>query len=125
VRALTEDEAREIYRAQYWNVLRCDDLPRGLDLMVFDFGVNAGPGAAAHLLQRALGVRDDGAVGPITLAAARATDPHGCIDRLARLREEHYRALPGFERFGRGWLSRTDIVRRAAQEMAAAAAVTA
>ncbi len=125
VRALTEEEAREIYRAGYWNPLRCDALPPGLDLMVFDFGVNAGPGASARLLQRALAVRADGAIGPITLAAARAAGARACIDRLARLREEHYRALPGFARFGRGWLNRTDHVRRAAAEMAAAVAVTA
>lgn len=122
VRALTEEEAREIYRANYWNVLRCDQLPAGLDLTVFDFGVNAGPGAGARLLQRALGVRADGAIGPITLAAARAAEPGACIDRLARLREDHYRGLPTFPRFGRGWLRRTDEVRRAAHAMAAEAA---
>lgn len=120
VRALTEEEAREIYRARYWNPLRCDDLPPGFELMVFDFGVNAGPGAAARMLQRAVGVRADGAIGPVTLAAARAADPRAAIDAMARLREEHYRALPTFPRFGRGWLRRTDAVRRSAQSMAAA-----
>ncbi len=121
VRALTEEEAREIYRANYWNVLRCDQLPAGIDLTVFDFGVNAGPGAAARLLQRAVGVRADGAIGPITVAAAHAAEPGPCVDRLARLREDHYRALPTFARFGRGWLRRTDEVRRAAHAMAAEA----
>lgn len=118
VAALTEEEAREIYRAQYWNLLRCDDLPPGVDLMVFDCGVNAGPGVAARLLQRVVGVREDGAIGPVTIAAARAMDPAECVGRLARLREEHYRGLPGFARFGRGWLRRVEIVRRAALEMA-------
>jgi hypothetical protein len=117
VQALTEEEAREIYRARYWNALRCDAMPAGIDLMVFDFGVNAGPGAAARMLQRAVGTRADGAIGPVTLAAAQATDAAPAIDRMARLREEHYRALAGFGRFGRGWLRRTDEVRRAAQAM--------
>lgn len=121
VRSLTEEEAREIYRARYWNPLRCDSLPAGIDLMVFDFGVNAGPGAAARMLQRAVGVRADGAIGPMTLAAARAADPVACIDRMARLREDHYRALATFPRFGRGWLRRTEAVRRAAQALAAQA----
>src|SRR3712207_9421373 len=62
VRALTEEEAREIYSAGHWNPLRCDALPPGLDLMFFDFGVNAGPGASARLLQRALAVRANGAI---------------------------------------------------------------
>jgi lysozyme family protein len=68
-------------------------------------------------------VRADGAIGPVTLAAARAADAVAAIDRMARLREDHYRALATFPRFGRGWLRRTDEVRRAAQAMAAALVV--
>ncbi len=120
VRDLTQEEAREIYRARYWNRLRCDDLPAGIDLVVFDMGVNAGPGTSAKLLQRAVSVAVDGAIGPITIAAARAAEPAATIDRLSRLREEYYRGLAGFARFGKGWLRRTDDVRRAAQSMAAA-----
>ena len=40
---MTKAEAVEIYRANYWIPARCGDLPGGIDLMVFDFGVNAGP----------------------------------------------------------------------------------
>ncbi|WP_431268574.1 glycoside hydrolase family 108 protein [Dankookia sp. P2] len=64
VRNLSPEEAKEIYRAQYWNLMRCEDLPRGVDLAVFDFGVNAGPGTAVKALQRAIGTVPDGAVGP-------------------------------------------------------------
>ncbi len=122
VASLSEQEAREIYRARYWNAMRCDDLPPGLDLMVFDFGVNAGPGTSVRLLQRVAGVREDGAVGPVTLGAVRLLDPAACIDRLAALRGEYYRGLGGFARFGRGWLARTGMVRRAALAMVADAA---
>ena len=70
-------------------------------------------------------MRDHGAIGPITLAAARAVEARGRIDRLARLREEYYRGLSTFDRFGRGGLNRTDTVRRAAQKMVAGALVRA
>lgn len=122
VRNLTKDEAQEIYRANYWNTMKCDDLPPGIDLMVFDFGVNAGPQRSVKLLQRAAGVTDDGSVGPITLAAVRAADPADLIARFAQGRMEHYRSLATFAVFGRGWTSRTDAVKQSAMRMALATA---
>lgn len=121
VRNLTKDEAQEIYRAKYWNVMRCNDLPPGIDLMVFDFGVNAGPQRSVKLLQKAAGVTIDGSVGPITLAAVRAADPAELIARFAQGRMDHYRSLATFETFGRGWTNRTEAVRATALRMALAA----
>ena len=121
VRNLTKDEAQEIYRAKYWNVMRCNDLPPGIDLMVFDFGVNAGPQRSVKLLQKSAGVTTDGSVGPITLAEVRAADPAALIARFAQGRMDHYRSLPTFETFGRGWTNRTEAIRAAALRMALAA----
>ncbi|TCZ58640.1 hypothetical protein EXY23_16630 [Roseicella aquatilis] len=118
VRALTREEAKEIYRAHYWNVMRCEDLPRGVDLMVFDFGVNAGPARSVKTLQRALGCNPDGGVGPVTLAAARRAAAAPLIEAMARARLDHYAALPGFASFGRGWTRRVEEVRRQALLMA-------
>ena len=120
VRNLTKDEAQEIYRAKYWNVMRCNDLSPGIDLMVFDFGVNAGPQRSVKLLQKVAGVTTDGSVGPITLAAIRAADPAALISRFAQGRMEHYRSLRSFDDFGRGWTNRTEAVREAALRMAMA-----
>lgn len=118
VRNLTQTEAREIYRSMYWNAMRCDDLPPGLDLMVFDFGVNAGPGRAVSLLQRLVGAKVDGSVGPKTLAAVQAANCADLIDRYAAERELFYRTLPTFGDFGQGWLSRVAFVRDAAKRYA-------
>jgi len=122
VRALTRAEAEAIYRARYWGPLRCDELPRGVDLMVFDFGVNAGPARSARLLQTALGVAADGIIGPVTLAAARHADVPALLERMARAREAYYRSLETFPTFGKGWLRRTEEVRLAALRMAGSAA---
>jgi lysozyme family protein len=124
VRDLTRTEAREIYRARYWTPMRCSDLPAGVDLTVFDFGVNAGPARAVRLLQRCVGVTADGSIGPITLAAVRACRPPDLIARLAEGRMTHYRGLDTFPVFGRGWTARTDAVRQAALSMAAEASPT-
>jgi lysozyme family protein len=119
LRALTPAEAGEIYRTRYWTPSRCADLAAGLDLMMLDTAVNMGPGAAARLLQEALGLEADGALGPRTLRAARTADPGRAIGAFAALRAERYRRLAGFSTFGRGWLSRLETVRAQALAWAA------
>jgi lysozyme family protein len=71
VKKLARAVAREIYRTAYWNRMQCGALPPGLDLEVFDFGVNSGPAESVKTLQGLVGVTQDGSVGPITLAAVR------------------------------------------------------
>jgi hypothetical protein len=118
VQALDRDEAKEIYRANYWNPMRCNELPRGVDLIAFDFGVNAGPRTAIKALQRAAGVTDDGSIGPITLAAIRAHLPANLVNRMSEERMKHYRALVTFDTFGAGWTNRNEAVKQAAVRMA-------
>lgn len=118
VRALTRAEAADIYRARYWDAVRADDLPAGVDLMVFDLAVNSGVKRAALFLQEALGVAADGVIGPVTLAALRAVRPVEVIERMAARRERYYRGLRTFPTFGKGWLVRLDSVHARALEWA-------
>src|SRR5690606_31383462 len=74
LKALTTEQAGKVYKAQYWDKVRGDDLPSGLDYAVFDFAVNSGPAKAVKELQKVLGVTQDGIIGPITLEAARAAN---------------------------------------------------
>src|SRR6202023_4446868 len=86
VEDLSERTARAIYRSLYWNPLRADALPAGVDLSVFDMGVNAGIWGSARLLQRALGFTGeevDGRVGPETLRAAAKCDSTTVVNDLA------------------------------------------
>jgi hypothetical protein len=119
VRNLTKREAIEIYRARYWLPMRCNDLPPGVDLSVFDFGVNAGPSRSVKTLQRVLGVKDDGSVGPITLAAIGAVAPHQIVESFAEARLAFYQSLSTFDTFGRGWTRRTQEVASEARTMMA------
>lgn len=118
VQRLTELEAREIYRARYWNAVMADDLPPGVDLVVFDFAVNAGVSRSAKLLQRLVYVPADGAVGPQTLAAVRRMDPAALINGFSEGRMAHYRSLRIWETFKNGWTRRTSEVRADAIGMA-------
>jgi len=110
VRDMTLKTARAIYRALYWNRLRADALPPGVDLSVFDMGVNAGIWRSARLLQQALGFTGeevDGLIGPETLAAANRFDARNLVNNLANRQTAYYRSLANFPIFGTGWLRRT------------------
>lgn len=119
--ALIEDaELRAIYRAQYWKAVRADELPAGLDLMAFDTAVLAGPVRAAKLLQAALGVRADGAIGEATLlAAGKAEDVDAVILAACALRLRFLRSLRTFATFGGGWSARVTALEKAALAAAA------
>lgn len=121
VRALSPEEARRIYRLNYWNSVQGDFLPPGVDIAVFDAAVNSGPGRAARWLQRCLPLTEvDGAIGPRTLAAlAKVNDHKGLVENYCDLRRQYLRSLDDWQHFGRGWAARVDRVEeRALQRLA-------
>lgn len=119
VKALTVADVAPIYRAKYWNAVKADDLPAGVDLMVFDLAVNSGPGRAARFLQEVVGATADGVIGPATIAKVKALHPLAVIDALSQRRERFYRGLSTFATFGKGWMRRLADVTAKAKEMAA------
>jgi lysozyme family protein len=119
MKALTLDEAADIYRSRYWNISRCDDVPLGVDLMLFHFGVNAGPATSARLLQTVLGTSCDGTVGRQTAAAACRTDAAKLIDDLAQAQINHYRTREKFSTYGNGWINRVNRAQEVAKRMVA------
>jgi lysozyme family protein len=118
LRALTREETAAIYRKRYWERMAGDDLPAGLDLVVFDAAVNSGPARAARWLQALLAVPADGVVGPVTLAAARAAGAADLIEAFTRRRQAFVEALPAFRTFGRGWSRRIAAARAAGLDLA-------
>lgn len=119
VRNLSKAEASAIYRARYWDAVQGDLLPPGLDLAVFDYAVNSGPGRAARSLQAVLGVTQDGAIGPATLAAVRRSPGAATIIMdLCDTRMLFLRSLPTFGTFGKGWTKRVTSIEEAALKMA-------
>ena len=108
---LVEDVA-PIYKKGYWDKMKGDELPNGLDLCVFDFGVNAGPGRSAKYLQTMIGTVADGGIGPNTLAKLKEyVEKHGiekCIEDFQGARQDYYEKLSTFATFGKGWTRRVD-----------------
>lgn len=114
VRTLQRKEAGDIYRSQYWNAVKGDDLPIGLDLAMFDFAVNSGPSRAIRTLQRVLGIPIDGHLGPSSEIAITRADPVVLIRRLCQARLAFLERLPTFAVFGRGWRTRVGKIESAA-----------
>jgi lysozyme family protein len=124
VRAMTLGEAETIYRERYWNAMRCDELPAGVDYAVFDYAVNSGISRAAKVLQRLLGFADNGRIGDALLAAVRKRDAADLIARLCDERLAFLQRLKTWPVFGAGWGRRVKEVRAAALAMAKAKTVS-
>ena len=118
VSTLQPAERDEIYWLNYWLPSHAGTLPPGLDLAVWDFAVNSGPGRAIKVLQRVLGVTADGHFGQLTEAAARRSDLPRLIAAYVEARREFLRALPTFWRFGNGWMARCARIEAGALEAA-------
>jgi len=127
VKNITNSEIAQIYDKQYWDAVKADDLPDGLDYVVFDGAVNSGPKQSIKWLQRALGAlykgAIDGVIGLGTLAAVAATaDIPALIDRICDLRLKFLKALKTWKTFGKGWASRVEGVRQVGKAWATGAA---
>lgn len=122
MRGLTPDHVRALYKVKYWDRVKGDELPAGLDLCVFDFGVNAGPNRAKRYFQMLVGAKPDGVIGPKTMQALKdkrsALGTDGLIRGYSDLRHKYYRKLRHFSTFGRGWTRRVNEVEQAALRMA-------
>lgn len=119
MRALTPELVGPMYKAKYWDKIRGDDLPTGVDYAVFDAAVNSGPGRAAKWLQGCVGVEQDGGIGPKTLAAVAKFDPAGLVEDYAKRRLSFLMDLPHWGTFGKGWSRRVAEVQTVASTMTA------
>jgi lysozyme family protein len=94
VRNLTHEQAGRIYRRDYWEKIRGDEIePQFVAENLFDFAVNAGVPRAVRTLQRLLGVDVDGIIGPQTLRAINYSDGQKLNLRLALARIDYYNEL--------------------------------
>jgi lysozyme family protein len=123
MKALTVDTVKPFYKSMYWDKVKGDDLPVGVDYCIFDFAVNAGVGRAAKFLQRAVGAVDDGVIGSGTLGRVAKADPAVLLKNFAEQKQGFYKGLatnnPTQQKFLKGWLARVDHVQDAAESMMA------
>lgn len=106
IESLTLDQAKDLYRHDYWDKVCGDCWPAPLALAMFDCGVNQGVGRAIRCLQRAAGVNDDGKIGPHTRDAVSRLDPLTMVEYFQAERILEYVQAARWERFKRGWMRR-------------------
>lgn len=121
IKNLTAAQIEQIYEREYWNVVRGDELPVGVDLSTYDYGVNSGNSRAIKTLQKVAGAAQDGKVGRATLAAVRAKKAIVVIQGINDSRLGFLQGLAIWKTFGKGWGARVGDVRARALLMAGAA----
>jgi len=120
MRALTPADVAPLYKAQYWDKVKGDQLPAGLDYALFDAAINSGPGQAGKWLQQVLDVQADGVIGPGTLAAVAAHSPADLISAYQFKRLAFLKNLKTWSIYGNGWGRRVTEVAALATGMATA-----
>lgn len=120
MRSLTPNIVKPLYKKNYWDKIRGDQLPLGVDYAAYDFAVNSGIGKSSRILQQIAAVPADGIIGPQSIAAILACNPDEMIDTICDTRLQFLKNLPTWATFGRGWQSRVDSVKATALQMAKA-----
>lgn len=109
IKGMTKERAKKIYKTNYWDKVKGDELPAPVALVCFDIAVMSGSRRACRMLQKAVGVTRDGIIGPLTLKAVREayrTSEDVLVSKLSYLRLDFYKRLKHFDTFGRGWTNR-------------------
>jgi lysozyme family protein len=117
MRDLTPDDVAPIYKKNYWDRVKGDLLPSGLDWACFDWAVNSGSGRPAKAVQRAVGATVDGSIGKQTVGLVMEKDPEFIIDYVYTVRKSFYESLDDYKHFGRGWSRRNKETLRQALKM--------
>ena len=108
IKELSFDRARALYKKDYWEKARCEELNEEIRYIHFDTAVNMGIRVSTKLLQKAAGLKDDGIFGQQTLLASKNVT----LKRYAEERIIHYNSIisanPKLEKFRKGWMNRVD-----------------
>lgn len=106
IKNMTVSTAKTIYYKDYWQKFNCDSLPAGVDYLYMDACINHGGNRAAKILQAAVGVTQDGQIGPMTIAAVKDMPARKLATEFAYHRMIFYTEIGTFPTYKRGWTRR-------------------
>ncbi|TCB37631.1 secretion activator protein [Acinetobacter sp. ANC 4910] len=106
IKNLTLDQAKGIYKRDWWDKLNADNLDPAIVFQVWDFAINAGMGTAKRKLQKSVGMAEDGIIGPLTIKAIQKADLNDVLMKFNAERLKHYTSLSTWVRYGKGWTVR-------------------
>lgn len=123
---LTVDQAKEIYKQDFWDKMKADEVDLDIGIELFDTAVNTGIGKATRIFQEALNLSNrnekdysniivDGQIGAKTIGAYQANRNKKLLYNIMNiLQGEHYinlmRRKEMFEKYI-GWFNRVDIIK--------------
>lgn len=118
MKTIPMDVVERIYKAMYWDAMSCDSFHPAIAFQLFDAAVNHGLLNARKILQRAVAVKADGVIGPVSLAAIRKQPQFSLINLFNSERIAFYTAIANFNTYGKGWMNRmSENLRYAAGDM--------
>lgn len=118
MRALPIETAKDIYKKNYWDAMRCDELPVGIDLAVWDFGVNAGPAHSIAELLETMGLSPTATLDDTVINSLPNCKASDLINDLIDYHDWYYHRNRLFSVFGAEWLARQERLKKAALAMA-------
>lgn len=117
IKNLTLEQAKEIYKKDWWDKLGGHGLHSAITFQLWDFAINAGRSRAIKELQQVAGVVADGIIGPKTIEAVNALDLNDVLLSLTAERLKFYTSLSKWPTYGKGWTNRVaDNLKYAAQD---------
>lgn len=111
IKNLTKEQAKEIYKRDYWDRCKCDFIPDALAIALFDFAVNSGVNRAVRYLQRSVGVTVDGVIGNQTIGACNRVITRIALEKFIEYRMKYLLSLKDWKYFGNGWGARVKLVK--------------
>lgn len=114
---LTEEEAYNIYRREYWNKAKCDQIPDCLSIAVFDYSIHSGTIQAIKDLQKALGVKADGIIGNQTIGACNSKPLKSVLERYFDNRLDYMIHCKGWTKYCKGWINRWCAVKKVCESL--------
>lgn len=106
IKAITLQQAKDIYRRDWWDKLGMERWPKAMQFQMFDAAFNHGSGRANQFLQYAVGVTQDGKIGQATMAAVNAMDANDIVMRFLAKRLRYFTEVKTWDTYSRGWARR-------------------
>lgn len=111
---MSSEQAKDIFYNEFWLRCNCDQIPDKIAFALFDTAINLGCKQAVKLLQRTIGVKDDGIIGIVTINECndRVEEQDAVVDAFLKKRTQFYRDLANKKHsqqvFLNGWLNRVN-----------------
>lgn len=109
---LTLEDAKGIYKTEFWIPLHADSFHPAVGLILLDWAILSGVPRVARKLQLVVGATPDGHIGPKTLTRARVIAPRELAQRLLLARVEHILGICEADPTQplHGWLNRATLL---------------